>query len=114
MTGTLPQLPPTGPTFLFKAMPSADLTPGFDGPVFLVRQQTDIEMLSLSIGEAEVTLKESLNDPWSEIPISNVLVAFFLESDNRMNPGQIIAEVDPAAYLPYSFNGVDFHTGGQG
>jgi acetoacetate decarboxylase len=112
MTGTLPQLPPTGPTFLFKAMPSADLTPGFDGPVFLVRQQTDVEMVSLEIGQAEVELRQSINDPWAEIPIESVLVAFFLESNNRMNPGKVIGEVNPMDYLPYSFKGVDFYTGG--
>ena len=111
MQSTLPQLPPTGPTFLFKAMPSADLTPGFDGPVLLVRQQTEVEMVSLEIGVAEVVFQKSSYDPWFEIPIENVVAAFYLVSNNRMHPGKVIAEVDPQSYLPYSFKGIDFFSG---
>lgn len=112
MTGTLPQLPPTGPTFLFKAMPAADLKPGFDGPVLLVRQHTEVEMVSLEIGTAIVELQESTYDPWAEIPIENVVAAFHLVSNNRMHPGKVIAEVDPESYLPHSFKGIDFFAGG--
>ncbi len=38
MSGSLPELPPTGPNFLFKALPRIDLKPGFDGPVLLCKQ----------------------------------------------------------------------------
>ena len=84
---------------------------GFDGPVFLVRQQTHVEMRSLEIGEAEVTLRESIYDPWAEIELEKTLMAFYLVSDNAMQPGEVVAEVDPQAYLPYSFKGVDFFAG---
>jgi acetoacetate decarboxylase len=111
LTDSLPALPPLGPTFLFKAMPAADLTRGFDGPVLLVRQQTEVEMRSLEIGNAEVTLRESPHDPWAEIALEKTLMAFCLVSDNSMQPGKVVAEVDPQAYLPYSFKGVDFFAG---
>jgi acetoacetate decarboxylase len=108
---SLPELPPTGPTFLFKAMPAADLTPGFDGPVFLVRQQTEIKMKSLDIGAAEITYQKSDYDPWADIVLEKVLMAFYLVSDNTMMPGKVLAEVDSATYLPYSFKALDFFAG---
>jgi len=111
LSGTLPELPPTGPNFLFKAMPRIDLTPGFDGPVFLARQQTDIEMKSLEIGAAEVNMSQSEADPWAEVEIVNVIAAFYLVSDNTMQPGKILAEVDPEAFLPHYFKMTDFYTG---
>ena len=112
LTGTLPALPPTGPNFLFKAMPRIDLQPGFDGPVFLCRHQTEVEMRSLEIGSAEVSLRESAFDPWAEIAPTKILAAFYLVSDNTMLPGRVLAEVDGQAYLPYYFKITDFFAGG--
>jgi acetoacetate decarboxylase len=111
MTGTLPGLPPQGPTYLFKASPRIDLQPGFDGPVFLCRQQTDIKMKSLEIGTAEVIYRPSEYDPWAEVEITNVVAAFFLISDNTMQPGTVLGEVDRDAYLPYYFKITDFFAG---
>ncbi|MFH1150221.1 MAG: acetoacetate decarboxylase family protein [Actinomycetota bacterium] len=111
MTGSLPELPELGPIFLFKAMPRADLEPGFDGPVLLVRQKTDIEMKTLDIGTAELVLLESPTDPWAEIDVTNVIVAYHLVSDNTMQPGNVVAEVDPEGFLPYYFKMTDLHTG---
>jgi len=50
LSGTLPQMPPQTPTFVFKAMPRIDLQPGFDGPVLLCRQQTAVEPRRIEIG----------------------------------------------------------------
>lgn len=111
LTGTLPELPELGPIFLFKAMPSADLERGFDGPVLLVRQKTDLEMKTLDIGNADLTLTDSPYDPWAEIEITNVMIAFYLVSDNTMNPGRVVAEVDPESYLPYYYKMTDLYTG---
>ena len=111
MTGSLPALPPQGPTFLFKAMPRIDLTPGFDGPVLLCRQQTDVEMQSLEVGTAEVVFNESVDDPWHEIEITNVNAAFFLVSDTIMQPGKVLAEVDPEGFLPHYYKMTDFYYG---
>jgi acetoacetate decarboxylase len=108
----LPALPTPGPNFLFKAMPKIDLSPGFDGPVLLCRQQTDIAMKSLKVGSAEVTLRESESDPWAEVEIVNVIVAYYLTSDNTMQPGSVLQEVDAEAYLPFYFKMTDFFTKG--
>ena len=113
LTDTLLELPPMGPTFLFKAMPKIDLTPGFDGPVFLASQTTDIELKSLELGHADLTLRESLHDPWVEIKNPEVMAAFYLVSDNTMQPGKVLAEVDPEAYLPHYYKMTDFSTGEQ-
>lgn len=108
----LPGLPTPGPNFLFKAMPKIDLSPGFDGPVLLCRQQTDIEMKSLKVGSAEVKLQESEFDPWAEVEVLNVMVAYYLTSDNTMQPGSVLQEVDGEAYLPFYFKMTDFFSKG--
>ena len=111
LTDRLPDLPPMGPTFLFKAMPRIDLTPGFDGPVLLASQRTDLAVRSLEIGSAELTLRPAEHDPWSELGDVQVMVAFYLESDNTMQPGKVLAEVDPDGYLPHYYKMTDFSTG---
>lgn len=107
----MPALPPTGPNFLFKAMPKIDLTPGFDGPVYLARQETTIKLKKLEIGMAEVKLRSTETDPWAQLDIANpeMLMAFYLTSDNSMLPGKILAEVDPAGFLPHYFKMTDLH-----
>ncbi|MBN2494842.1 MAG: acetoacetate decarboxylase family protein [Deltaproteobacteria bacterium] len=109
----LPELPAPGPNFLFKAMPRIDLSPGFDGPVLLCRQHTDIAMKRLRVGSAEVTLRESGYDPWAEVEIANVIVAYHLVSDNTMQPGSVLGEVDAEAFLPFYFKMTDFFSKGD-
>jgi len=111
METTLPELPPQGPTFLFKASPRIDLQPGFDGPVLLCRQQTEIVMRTLELGSAEVTFQASEHDPWNEIEITNIAAAIFLVGDNTMHPGKVLGEVPGDAYLPYYFKITDFFAG---
>jgi acetoacetate decarboxylase len=108
LMASMPALPPSGPNFLFKALPRIDLRPGFDGPVLLCKQKTDVALQSLEVGMAELSFHPSERDPWSEIEITNVVMGFYLVSDNTMRPGEIIAEVDGDAYLPYYFKAVDF------
>jgi acetoacetate decarboxylase len=111
LTTTLPQLPPLAPSFTFKASPRIDLTPGFDGPVLLCSQKTDIDMRSCEIGEAVVEMQESVEDPWHEVEIEKVLVAYYLITDNTMQPGRVLAEVDPDGYLPHYYKMTDFYYG---
>jgi len=113
LQGTLPALPPMGPTYLFKAMPRIDLTPGFDGPVLLAAQRTDLVARKVEVGTAEVILQPAPHDPWSEIGTPEVMAAFCLESDNTMQPGKILGEVDPAGYLPHYYKFTDFSTGAE-
>jgi acetoacetate decarboxylase len=108
LTNTLPEMPKLGPTFLFKGMPRIDLKPGFDGPVFLCRHQTEIECKKLEIGSAKINFQESASDPWAEVEIVKIIIAFYLVSDNTMQPGKALTEVDPDGYLPYYFKMVDF------
>lgn len=111
LAAPIPQFPPSGPNFLFKASPRIDLTPGFDGPVFLCRQQTDIVMKSMKIGPAEITLRTSDADPWAEVEVVKVVTGFYMVSDNTMRPGTVLKEVDGGAYLPYYFKITDFFAG---
>ncbi|MEI8259750.1 MAG: acetoacetate decarboxylase family protein [Deltaproteobacteria bacterium] len=107
----MPSLPPTGPNFLFKASPRIDLQPGFDGPVFLCKQKTEVQMRSLEVGMSELTFKDSPRDPWSEIEVTDVIMGFYMVSDNTMRPGEIVAQVDGDAFLPYYFKMTDFAVG---
>ncbi len=111
LTDSLPQLPEMGANFLFKASPRIDLQPGFDGPVYLCRQKTDVEMRSLDIGTAELRLNASDVDPWHELEEVTVTLAFYLESNNTMLPGELLTEVDGDSYLPYYFKMTDFYSG---
>jgi len=104
-------LPPTGPTYLFKGMPRVDLEPGFDGPVFLVSQQTEVLPKKIQVGAPTVQLRASELDPWAELEGLEPMMGFVLESENRMLPGKVLAEVDGAAYLPHYFRMTDFYSG---
>jgi len=109
LMGKMDQLPlKVGPTFLFKFSPSVGLGRGFDGPVFLVRQRTEIEMKSFEMGSGEIVFQDSPHDPWSEIKVTNIIASYYLVSTNRMLPGEIVGEADPAGFLPYSFLKTDF------
>ena len=111
LTGSLPELPASGPTYLFKGMPKADLTPGFDGPVLLVAQHTEVKPKSVEIGPCEMAFEASDSDPWSELQGLEPMMAFHIESSNRMLPGKVIAEVDADSYLPHYFRMTDFYCG---
>lgn len=111
LTDSIPEMPPMGPTFLFKAMPKIDLTPGFDGPVFLAEQRTEIVAHSVELGTGDLTLRPSEHDPWADMGDPKLTAAFYLESDNTMLPGRILAEVDPDLFLPHYFKMTDFHSG---
>ena len=114
LTGSLPEVPPTGPSFTFKAMPRIDLTPGFDGPVFLCRQKTEVKMKSFEIGAPEVTVKPSESDPWDEVKIVQAMIGFYMVSDNTMLPGVVVGEADPDRFLPYYFKMIDFSVAKRG
>jgi len=111
LTASIPQLPPLGPSFTFKAMPRIDLTPGFDGPVLLCAQKNDIAMRHCEIGNAAVKMGESVEDTWHEIEIENVIVAFFMDADITMQPGRVVAEVAPEEYIPHYYKMTDFYFG---
>jgi Acetoacetate decarboxylase (ADC) len=111
LTGTIPGLPPTGPTYTFKAMPRIDLQPGFDGPVFLAAQKTTLEPQEVEIGTAEITLREAKHDSWAELGDVQPMMAFFMITDNTMLPGKILTEVDPEPYIAHYYKFTDFSSG---
>ena len=45
------------------------------------------------------------------IEITNINIGFYLVSDNTMQPGRVLAEVDGDAYLPHYFKMTDFFSG---
>jgi len=95
-------------SYNFKFFTSPDRT-GFDYPPRLVRQETLIKPQSMEMGEAEVQLTSSIHDPWGELEIVRVLGALYLKTNNTMLPGEVVAEVDPEAFLPYSFIKLDWY-----
>lgn len=97
-----------GPSFLFKFMPRADLKPGFDGPVLLVKQRTEIEYKCFEMGTGTISFEASPFDPWGEIECKRVVAAYFFTSTNRMLPGEVVCEADAEAFLPYSFSRTDW------
>lgn len=107
----LPALAPTGPNFLFKAQPRIDLQPGFEGPVLLCKQTTEIALQSLQVGRPALTFRASARDPWAEVEVTATIAGFYLVSDNTMRAGEVITPVDGDAYLPYHFKGIDFPVG---
>ena len=97
-----------GPNFVFKFMPAANLEPGFDGPVLLVRQKTDLAFQQFEMGPGEITFEESVHDPWHEVRFKQLVASYYFTSTNRMQPGEVLCEVDPEAFLPHAFARTDW------
>lgn len=98
----------TGPSMLFKYQPRADLKPGFEGRVLLVRQRTEIKYNSFEMGSGEIEFTHSPHDPWDEVKCVRVIGAYYFTGDTIMHPGEVLAEVDADAFLPYSFARTDW------
>lgn len=107
----LPMMPPSTPNFLFKASPRIDLQPGFDGPVLLCEQRTEVELIKGEMGMGQITLNDSASDPWAVLGEVDVTLAFAIESNNTMLPGKVLTEVDGDAFLPHYFKMTDLFTG---
>ncbi len=76
---------------------------GFDYDPRLVRQETILRPNVVEWGEAEVVLRPSDYDPWSEVEIVRMLGAVYTVGNNSMLGGSVVAEVDPVAFAPYAF-----------
>lgn len=97
-----------GPNFLYKYLPAVDLSRGFDGKVFLIRQQNELETQSFEMGPGEITFGNSPHDTWREITVKKVISAFYMVNNIYLRPGAVVGEADPEAFLPYSFIMTDF------
>ena len=108
LTGPAGQMPPPEPNYLYKCFVAPSLS-GFDYNPRLVRQYNDIDWGETEIGEGKVTIGKSKYDPIHEIPIKQVLMAGYSKGmEIHMKPGEVVAEVDAEAYLPYGFNKFDW------
>ena len=50
-----------------------------------------------------MTLRDSANDPWAVLGDVEVSLAFAITSNNTMQPGKVLCEVDAEAFLPHYF-----------
>ena len=88
--------------FLFKHFPAPNKE-GFDYKPWLVEQETNLNIDSWELGEADVKLNSTIHDPWAEIEIVKMYGAVYLKTNNEMFPGKKVVEVDPEEFLPYSY-----------
>ncbi|MDH4221753.1 MAG: acetoacetate decarboxylase family protein [Candidatus Bathyarchaeota archaeon] len=101
-------IPPQGPNYLFKYFEDPKIG-AFDYNPRLVKQYNEIDWGKPELGEGELTLAKSKFDPIHEIPIEEVLMAGYAKGmEIRMQPGEVIAEVDPLKFRPYSFIKLDW------
>lgn len=109
MRGRLDQSAPTGRQiqsfFSFKASPRADGS-GFEGPPRLLEVTEEMNVSHAESGRGELVFRDSAHDPLADIPVSQVGAATYTESQSYTT-ARVIAEVDPDAYLPYAFYGMD-------
>jgi acetoacetate decarboxylase len=89
-------------TYNFKHFPAPELV-GFDYNPLLVRETTVLRPKVAEWGEAEVTLRHSDHDPWSEVEIVRILGSVYTVGHNTMLPAEVVAEADAAAFAPYAF-----------
>ncbi len=75
----------------------------FDYSPRLVRQRCPLRSSVAELGEAEVTLRHSEHDPWSEVEVVRILGSVYTVGHNTMLPGEVVAETDAATFAPYSF-----------
>ncbi len=87
-------------TFLFNQM--------FDYPPRLVRQNTVFRPKIIEFGQAQIKMIPSNCDPWYEVEVVSPVGAMRIVGDNTMLSAQVLCEVDPLAFAPYSFNRWDW------
>lgn len=80
----------------------------FDYKPRLVRERTIFRPTVFEWAEAEVFLSYSEYDPWAEVEIVQELGGVYMVGNNTMLRGEVVAEVDPAAFEPYAWLKWDF------
>ena len=112
MLSELYEMPPAGATelppndlvtFLFKYQYGAGADRAFEDPVRLVRQVTVSRAQTMEAGSVSVKLAGSPDDScYGRVPVVEPLGAIYTVSHNTMLPGEVVAEVDAASFLPYA------------
>ena len=97
--------PPATPNYLFKYLPNSDPKSGiFDYNPRLIKLHSEIDRGKVESGEGELTLAKSKYDPIYDIPVEEVITAIYAQGmEVRLQSGEVVAEVDPVNFLPYSF-----------
>ena len=98
------ELPPNDlVTFLFKYQYGAAAEDPFEDPPHLVRQVTVSRAHSMEVGSMSVSLQGSPDDScYGKVPVVDPLGAIYTVSHNTMQPGKVVADVDPEKFLPYA------------
>jgi len=91
--------------FHFKFSPRPDGA-GFDRPPHLMVVTTDSTIENARRGRGELVFRESPHDPLADIPVKQVIEAVYAEGHTYIS-ARTLCEVDPAAFLPYSFTRAD-------
>ncbi len=76
---------------------------GFDYNPRLISEKVILRPKSAELGEAGVELSHSDYDPWAEVEVVRLLGAAYAVGDNTMLKGDVVAELDPIAFMPYAF-----------
>ncbi len=87
-------------TFLFNQMS--------DYPPRMIRQNTIFRPKTIEFGQAQVKMMPSSCDPWYEVEVVNTVGGMRIIGDNTMLSAQVLSEVDPVAFAPYSFTRWDW------
>ncbi len=88
-------------SFQFKFLPRSDGT-GCEYPPRLVQVISTLNTTTAKRGRGELVFRESAHDPLADIPVSQVVEAVYSEGQAYAS-AHVLCEVDPEAFLPYSF-----------
>jgi len=91
-----------GVSYNFKHFPGPE-TGTLDYDPRLVKQDTILKPKVMEIGEAEIILKHSDYDPWTEVEVVKMLGGIYMVGDNSMQPGKVVAETGFMEFAPFAF-----------
>jgi acetoacetate decarboxylase len=108
LEGPIKQELPATASYNVKAIPRVT-GDGFEFPPQLIRLHNDFHWNTPEIGIGRLTFGKSQFDPIAEIPVKEVVLAGYDTGvEIWTQPGEVVAELDPAAYLPYFYNKQDW------
>jgi acetoacetate decarboxylase len=89
--------------YLFKHFLAPDGL-GFDYPPRLIRQNNVLRPQTVQWASAELAVSPSDGDPWHEVEIVRVVGGVYVVGNTTMLDGKVVAEVDPAGFMPYAWS----------
>ena len=93
-------------TYNYKYFPSPKYE-SFDYNPRLIREEITMQSSELALGEVNIKLNPSEDDPWYEIEIERLLGCLYIKTDSQMQPGEVVAEIDSKQFEPYAFMKID-------